>query len=535
MNNQITKSGAPLALALLATLPAFAAPPAAPEVTVGADIKQLRFDWEAVPQTNFYELWFQANNRVPYVKLGESKPWRPYAIITIPVHLLDWVQARYQVKACNATGCSASAPIAVADHTADAIGYFKTRKLHNNGRLGIAVAISEDGNTIAAFSAEETVPDFPKAAVYVFERIGGRWWQQARFIPESGVEPFRNVGLKPDSEATLTLSADGNVLAAGMFFRDSSGLPAAGVTVYRRSAGQWTQEYQKIHVHSIGGHTGAFFAEMDDAGQHIVFRPGDFQPAEMLVRTASGWTSQPLQQPPTDLRNGYHCSTPRLSGDGESIAWACTQLLQHSNQALFVSRPPAWQLSGFATIDFPDGHLIGRVAIDYAGTKIAVASAASVTPIVDNRNQVRVFSANPNDPNQFEVSAPIRAGDWTAPDRGLFGWDIELSHSARYLAIFDPRDTGAGTGVLPPPLQPGTEPTGVTYVYELRAEGPRLRRLLKPNNPIPAGGLFEGKVRFAIDGRTLLLSEPEEPGSSRGIDGDRTAGGRKRTGALWLY
>ena len=203
MNIQITKSGATLALALLATLPAFAAPPAAPEVTVGADIKQLRFDWEAVPQTNFYELWFKARDNAPYVKLSESKPWRPYAIITIPVHLLDWNQARYQVTACNATGCSASAPVSVADHTADAIGYFKTRKLHNNGRLGIAVAISEDGNTMAAFSAEETVPDFPKAAVYVFEKIGGRWWQKARFIPESGIEPFRNVGLKPGHEATL--------------------------------------------------------------------------------------------------------------------------------------------------------------------------------------------------------------------------------------------------------------------------------------------------------------------------------------------
>ena len=535
MNIQIAKAGSRLALALLVTLPAFAAPPAAPEVTVGADIKQLRFDWEAVPQTNFYELWFKANDGVPYVKLSESKPWRPYAIRTIPVHLLDWNQARYQVNACNATGCSASAPISVADHTADAIGYFKTRKLHNNGRLGIAVAISEDGNTIAAFSAEETVPDFPKAAVYVFERIGGRWWQQARFIPESGVEPFRNVGLKPNSEATLTLSADGNVLAVGMAFRDNSGVDSAGVTVYRRSAGQWMQEYQKIHVQTPSGGVGSFFAEMDDAGEHIVFRPGDQADAEMLVRTGNGWVSQPLQQPPRDLRNGYYCTTPRLSGDGESIAWACTQLLQHSNKVLYVSRPPGWQLSGFATIDFPDGHLINRVAIDYAGTTIAVGSAASVIPIVDNRNQVRVFRANPNDPNQFDVSAPIRAGDWTAADGGQFGWDIELSHSARYLAIFDPRDTGAGTGVLPPPLQPGTEPTGATYVYELRAEGPRLRRLLKPNNPIPAGGLREGKVRFANDGRTLVVSEPEEPGSSRGIDGDRTAGGRKRTGALWLY
>jgi hypothetical protein len=72
-------------------------------------------------------------------------------------------------------------------------------------------------------------------------------------------------------------------------------------------------------------------------------------------------------------------------------------------------------------------------------------------------------------------------------------------------------------------------------VYELRAQGPRLRRVLKPNNAIPEGGLFDGKVRFANNGRTLAVSEPDEPGNDSGIDGDRNAAGRIRTGAVWLY
>jgi hypothetical protein len=530
-----SKKCATLVLACLATLPALAAPPAAPQVTVGADIKQLRFDWEIVPQSNSYEFWFKANDRVPYVKFSESRPWQPRATNSISAHLLDWDQARYQIKACNPSGCSASAPIPVAAYMADTIGYFKARRLHNNGRLGIAVALSEDGNTMAAFSAEETVPDFPKAALYVFAKIDGRWRQQARFIPESGVESFSNVGIRPGVDPTLSLSADGNVLAAGMAFRNSSGVDSAGVTVYRRSAGQWTQEYQNIHVQTFAGYVGSFIAEMDEAGEHILFRPGGFEPVEMLVRTASGWTSQPLQQPSTDLREGYYCAEPSLSGNGQSIAWACTRLLQLNAKLLFVSRPPGWQLTGGASIDFPQGHLINRVAIDYSGTMIAVSSGASVTPIADSRNQVRVYRADLNDPNQFESWEPIRAGDWNTVGEGRFGWDLALSRDGRLLAILDPRDTGAGTGVLSPPLQPGTEPTGATYVYELRAQGPRLRRVLKPNNPIPAGGLNEGKVRFARNGGTLVVSEPEEPGSSQGIDGDRTAGGRIRTGALWLY
>jgi hypothetical protein len=470
------------------------------------------------------------------VKFSESRPWQPHASSSVSAHLLDWVQARYQVKACNPSGCSASAPIAVQDFMADTIGYFKAGRLHNNGRFGIATAISEDGKTLAAFTAGETTPDFPKAAVYVFTKVGGRWLQQARLIPESGVDPFRNLGLHPGSEPTLSLSADGNVLAAGMAFKDPSrDLDSAGVTVYRRSGGQWTQEFQKIFVQTFAGYVGAFFAEIDEAGKHIIFRPGGPQPAEMLVRTSSGWTSQALQQPPTDLVNGYYCVTPRLSGDGQSIAWACTQLLRLHSKTLFVSRPPDWQLTDSVAIDFPEGHLISRAAIDYAGKTIAVGSWSATQPVVDGRNQVRVFRADPNVANLWSVSEPIRAGAWNGANEARFGTDIALSRDGGLLAVLDPRDTGQGTGVLSPPLQPGTVPTGATYVVELRPQGPRLRRVLKPNNAIPEGGLFDGQVRFANNGKTLAVSEPDEPGNSSGIDGDRTAGGRIKTGAVWLY
>jgi hypothetical protein len=49
--------------ALCATAAAIAAPrPAVPEVTVGAgQVKQLRFDFEIIPRSNYYELWFKSN------------------------------------------------------------------------------------------------------------------------------------------------------------------------------------------------------------------------------------------------------------------------------------------------------------------------------------------------------------------------------------------------------------------------------------------------------------------------------------------
>jgi hypothetical protein len=154
------------------------------------------------------------------------------------------------------------------------------------------------------------------------------------------------------------------VLVAGMAFKDPSrDLDSAGITVYRRSGGQWTQEYQNIRVQTLGGYVGSFFSEIDEAGQHILFRPGSYRdPTEMLTHTASGWTSQLVQQPPSDLANGYGCASPRLSGDGQSIAWACTQLLRLDNKTLFVSRPPGWQLteSGRHSVPFRASQQSGR-------------------------------------------------------------------------------------------------------------------------------------------------------------------------------
>jgi len=534
MNIDTLKLAGALALAGLTAPYAIAAPPAAPQVTTGASTKQLRFDWDIVPQSNNYELWFKANDGSPYVKVGEYPPWRTSVTVGVSAHLLDWQQAKYQLKACNPSGCSASAPISVAAYMADTIGYFKARHLHNNGRLGIAVAISEDGNTMAAFSAEETLPDFPKAAVYVFAKINGHWQQQAHLVPESSLAPYHNVGIKPGASATLSLSADGNVLAAGMAFRNDNNVDSTGVTVYRRSGGKWRQEFQKLREQAIANPVGLAFYEIDAAGEHILFRPGTFMflpgtfdPTELLVHTSSGWTSQQLPDPPppSDISNGYLCPAVRLSGDGKTIARVCTKLLGHQN-VLYVARSPDWQLTSSTRIPFTDGSLIRQAAIDYAGKRIAISS---------NRDQVLVFDVNPADGNQWSASAPMVPGAWNTVLSGTFGLDLSISHDGGLLAILDPRDTGQGTGVLSPPLEAGTDPTGATYIYELRADGPRLRRVLKPNNPVPALGLTDGRVGFASNGRTLVVSEPEEPGNSSGIDGDRTDVGRPRTGALWLY
>ena len=136
-------------VALLVTATALATPPAAPQVTVGAsNVKQLRFDWQIVPRSNYYELWFKANNGSPEVKFSESVPWHPFAVTGVSAHLLEWNQARYRVRACNPSGCGSSPLISVKSVLPDTVGFMKSPFPLDEARFGSIVKVSEDGSTL---------------------------------------------------------------------------------------------------------------------------------------------------------------------------------------------------------------------------------------------------------------------------------------------------------------------------------------------------------------------------------------------------
>jgi hypothetical protein len=523
-----------------------AAPPAAPAVTVGADIKELRFDWNHVPQANRYELWFRANAGAAWAKFGETPSYRPRITATVAAHLLDWQQARYQVRACNPSGCTPSASIDVAEHMFDTIGYFKASSLHNKARLGLVTAISEDGNTLAAFTAGETTPNFPKAAIYVYTRVGGRWQQQARIFPQtqtahpSGSEPMKNLGLTSDFDSSLSLSADGNTMVAAMPFHHDA-FRAGVLTIYRRNGSTWTQEHQRVQPEVITGSLGRVFGEINEAGDRILYVPGASSvsgvatPTEVLVKSSTGWQSMAVNNPRSDLANGYFCPDKRFSGDGNTIVWACSRLLRPDEDVLFIDNLAVPQNGASLPLEFPGGHYVGKVAVDYDGSTVAVASIWGSSDTTDLRNRVRVFRAPASPGSSWTSDAPIYPPAWTTASTSGFGANLALSRDGALLAVMDPADSGAGMGVLSPPLQAGADATGATLVYELRAQGPRLRRVLKPNNAIPLGGVHEGDLAFARNGKTLAVSEPDEPGNSPGIDGNRNNAGRDRTGAIWLY
>src|SRR4051812_7070343 len=100
MRSSFTSICGPILFASLSSV--VQAAPAAPAATVGADLKQLQFDWDQVPGSNRYELWFKANDAAPWVEYTEVRAAQtPRIRINVSVHLLNWRVAKYRIAACN--------------------------------------------------------------------------------------------------------------------------------------------------------------------------------------------------------------------------------------------------------------------------------------------------------------------------------------------------------------------------------------------------------------------------------------------------
>ena len=144
--------------------------------------------------------------------------------------------------------------------------YLKASNSDRNDAMGVAVAVSDDGNTLVATALDEDsmntgVNNIPESdwdvnqsagAVYVYVYDNGAWTQQA-YIKAS------NTGANDVFGSRLALSGDGNTLAAGAQLEDSVANGIDGVqdddsanesgTVYlfTRTGNTWSQ------IHYIKG------------------------------------------------------------------------------------------------------------------------------------------------------------------------------------------------------------------------------------------------------------------------------------------
>jgi hypothetical protein len=522
-------------LILLASAAAHAQAPAAPQVTLGADIKVLRFDWEPVPSASFYRLWVKPGGNTSYQVASERIPASiTHTEIAIPVHLQDWIRTRYVVRACNVSGCRSSAALDPRGVMLDAIGYLKASNAEIFDGFGSSVALSDDGFTLAVSAPFEdsnasgvngdqanngrTDP----GAVYVFRRRGNSWQQEA-YLKASINQGGQRLG-----EEGLALSADGSILVASAPAEDAIGFTDVGaVYIFRRVQNVWRVMTRLDSPQPQTFDRFGLSPEISDDGltlKVMSFMPynrgGDFEPdlteyrTHTYVRTGNTWQHFYTLAP---FFFGDICRTTRLSGDGQTLVSACDVSPTEARMVTMKRTADSWVFASVMPIDFfARAFTLNPNATVMALAEFNIASVIGIYRWVGS-DWVR----------QSAVAAPANLGGW--------GREFALGDNDRLLAVSSQTAAENGAGVSSVSM-PGTQPQGAVYVYQYNdsSNSWSLRNVVKSPNP-GVNDLFGGSIALSASGRTLAVGAVGEDSNATGIDGNRNDESLIESGAAYLY
>jgi trimeric autotransporter adhesin len=533
------------AVMLCAASLANAAPPTAPQVTMGADIKLLRFDWEPVAGAAYYQLRYRPGVGAAYQPLGERIP----ATITqseqsLAVHLQDWAGMRFIVAACNSDGCTNSAALNPRSLMLDAIGYLKASNAEIRDQFGQAVALSADGYTLAVSAVFESSNasgvngdqannlSQQSGAVYVFRRRGNAWQQEAYL--KAGTNQLQQrfgVDIGVDFHATA-LSADGSILAVAAPREDVQGVEDAGtVYVFRRTRNAWrlVATLHAPELLSVGifgssldlSHDGRTLKVMSIL-RHQSVGPPDMQ-THIFVRPANAWQHAVTLAP---FYPGDQCAITRLSGDGQTLVSNCVTIPpERAGRIITMKRAGnAWVHAA----DLPTPFYNER-------QPIGLNFAASVMALSESRrpNVVGVYRWNgANWARETGLAGPVSTDPFYI---GYWGYDLAFNDTGQLLAISDPwaREANAGVATI---MMPGPADLGAVYLY--RVDSPAntwsLRNVVKSARP-GFRDVFGLSIALSGSGRTLAVGAPGENSSATGIDGVRQNEDAQNAGAAYLY
>jgi trimeric autotransporter adhesin len=525
------------------------APPPAPQVTTGADLKRLIFDWDPVPGATYYQLLVSTWPGRPFEVIRDDIA-APKTRVGLPIasHLMYWEYIRYVVAACNAAGCTSSDEIAVQDQMLDTIGYFKASNTESGDLFGQDVALSADGQTLAATGKREAssatgangnqaANDSPgSGAVYVYRR-GDREWQQEAYLKagESQAEQLFGTG-EPAEARALSISRDGSVIAVGASHQDVSGTVDAGaVYIYERSStGSWSLV---ATLHAPRTRASDFFGaalELSLNGRTLkVSSSGPRDAAgnaegrsHIFVRGAAGWRHATTIAPfyPGDL-----CAVTRMSADGQTLVQYCGSFSGAPQRIVTLKRSDgAWVHASDLAIT--SGFTLRQpLALNADATQMAVQQPRYAEAEVQIYRWFEGVGWSP-EANFIPPS--------NSPSGASFAASLAFNGDGTLLAIGEPRGpyTGAG-GLYPAYLDETGEQQGIVHLLLREEENPEhWAQIAWIKAPNPGNGdAFGQSVALSGNGRVLAVGAPEEDGGATGVDGDREDDSAPDAGAVYLY
>lgn len=399
--------------------------------------------------------------------------------------------------------------------------YIKASNTEAGDGFGSSIALSSDGSTLAVGAPGEdgatpgvgsgdpvttnnAAPD--TGALYVFTRSSGgtpTWTQQAYIKASStGMRSFPSgpiVSLRLG--ASVALSGDGNILAAGANGETNGSTPYGAVYTFKRTDTQWQETAKLLSSPTIPGSGFGSKVVLSEAGDVLAAsapEPNGNQPSTEEFVEVFGWdgASQWVRQarlrasnPQSHNNFGYSMA---LAADGKTLAVGA---LNESSSSTGVNgdqtNPDIGQCSRYP-----------RPAACYSGAAyVFVVSSASGTPT-------------------WSQQAYIKASNtyWASQ----FGTGVALSHNGDTLVVGASAESVNDVGINPNQSAIGPSGgVGAVYLFKRAtvsgAPSWAQTAFIKAPTVAPGGG-FGSDVSLSGDASLLAVGAPryEQFGSARG-------------------
>jgi Flp pilus assembly pilin Flp len=272
-------------------------------------------------------------------------------------------------------------------------------------QFGNSVSLSADGSVLAIGAVENNGNGSDAGHVRVYKNISGIWTKIGNDIDGEAANDYSGV--------SVSLSADGSVLAIGASGNDGNGSTNSGhVRVYQNLSGTWTKIGADIYGEAAGDNSGSSVSLSDDGsvlaiGATSNYGNGSNSGHVRVYQNISGTWTKIGADIDGEAADDYSGSSVSLSADGLVLAIGADG---NNGNGSYAGHVRVYKNNGGAWTQIGD-DINGEAADDYSGGSVSLSADGSVLAIgaPDNNGtgtdagHVRVYGAG----SLLTISQPI--------------------------------------------------------------------------------------------------------------------------------
>ncbi len=298
---------------------------------------------------------------------------------------------------------------------------------------GCSVSLSDDASVVAIGAFWNNGSGMRAGHVRVYQNNAGTWTQIGSDIDGEAAWDY--------SGWTVSLSADGSVVAIGALTNDGNGSDAGHVRIYENISGTWTQIGADIDGEAASDESGCSVSLSSDGsvvavGAHYNDGNGSDAGHVRIYENISGTWTQIGSDIDGETANDRFGNSICLNTDGSVVAigayWNCANGMRAGHVRIYQNNAGTWTQVG-SDID-------GEAAWDFSGNSVSLSADGSVVAI-----GARLNGGNGSEAGHVRVYQN-NAGTWTQIGSDIdgeaagdnSGWSVSLCADGSVVAIGAP-------------------------------------------------------------------------------------------------